>query len=228
MKKSALIAIFLLVLTNCSVSVARSSGQDEPPPPANEYFPKTWVEYRSREGKFKIKFPKTPHESSETQEGDGGPSTVYIAEHKGLLLYVSTFADAAAPITDAKKFLNNIDQAWLDANSARNLHVMKNEEVSFGGFPARFLQVETSRDVVRVRWVVVNGRVYYQFVAAPKHQNALESENGYEKLAMAFFNSFELNEMMLITGWAYDGPTRLCTKSSFGYSRSCSGGAICL
>jgi hypothetical protein len=194
MKISVWLAICLVVVASFSVSFAQGSGQDDPPAPASEYFPKTWVEYQSRAGKFKIKFPKTPQESSETQEGNGGPSTVYIAQHKGLLLYVSTYADAAARIDDAKEFLNGIHQDWLAANSARNLHVVKNEEVSVAGFPARFLQVETARDVVRVRWIVVKDRVYYQFVAAPKHQNAMESENGYEKLAMTFFNSFELTK----------------------------------
>ena len=90
--------------------------------------------------------------------------------------------------------LSNISQAWLEANSARKLQVIKNEEVSIAGHPARFLQVETQADVVRVTWVVVQDRVYYQFVAAPKHQNALESENGYQKLAMGFLDSFELTK----------------------------------
>jgi hypothetical protein len=56
------------------------------------------------------------------------------------------------------------------------------------------LEVETSRDVVRVRWIVVKDRGYYQFVAAPKHQNAMKSENGYQELATAFFDSFELTK----------------------------------
>jgi hypothetical protein len=41
---------------------------------------------------------------------------------------------------------------------------------------------------------MVQDRIYYQFVAAPKHKDALESENGYEKLAMGFLNSFELTK----------------------------------
>ena len=64
----------------------------------------------------------------------------------------------------------------------------------FSGYPAQFLHVETPEHVVRVRWVIVKERIYYQFVAAPKHQNAMESANGYEKLAMAFLDSFELNK----------------------------------
>ena len=194
MKKSCWFAVILLTLASCSASYAQIRGQGDPPPPANEYFPKTWVEYRPREGRFKINFPETPNESSEIQQGEGGPSTVYIAEHKGILLYVTTYADVAAPIADAKKYLTGIAQEWLEANSARNLHVIKNEDVTIGGFPALFLEAENSRGVVRVRWVVVKNRIYYQFVAAPKHQNAMESENGYEKLAMAFFNSFELTK----------------------------------
>lgn len=54
------------------------------------------------------------------------------------------------------------------------------------------MHVETPRDVVRVRWILVKNRIYYQFVAAPKHKSVMESENGYEKLAMSFLDSFEL------------------------------------
>jgi len=194
MKISRWFAIFLLLFASGLTALAQTNRQDEPPPPSNEYFPKTWVDYKSREGKFKIKFPQTPRESSETQEGSAGPSTVYIAEHKGLLLYVATYADAGAVITDAKTYLTNIVQAWLEANSARNLHVIRNEEIAVAGLPARSLEVETSRDVVRVRWIIAKDRVYYQFVAAPKHQNAKMSDNGYQTLALAFFDSFELTK----------------------------------
>ena len=195
MKISRGLAIFLLLLASGLTAFAQTNSQDEPPPPAKEYFPKTWVEYKSQAGKYKIKFPETPRESSETQQGSDGPATVYIAEHKGLLLYVATYADAAAAgITDPKEFLSGISQSWLEANSARNLHVIKNEEIAVAGFPARWLEVETARDVVRVRWIFAKDRVYYQFVAAPKHQNAMKSENGYQELALAFFNSFELTK----------------------------------
>lgn len=195
MKISRSLAIFLLLFATGVTAYAQTNSQGEPPPPSKEYFPNTWVEYKPQGAKFKIKFPETPRESSETQEGSAGPATVHIAEHKGLLLYVATYADAAAAgITDPKEFLSGISQSWLQANSARNLHVIKNEEISVAGFPARSLEVETSRDVVRVRWIVVKDRVYYQFVAAPKHQGALKSENGYQELALAFFNSFELTK----------------------------------
>lgn len=194
MKISRWLAIFLLLFASGLAASAQTTNSDEPPPPSNEYFPKTWVEYKSQAGKFKIKFPQAPRESSETQEGSAGPATVYIAEHKGILLYVATYADAGVAIPDAKKFLTDIVQAWLEANSARNLHIVRNEEISVAGLPARSLEVESSGDIVRVRWIIAKDRVYYQFVAAPKHQNAMMSENGYQTLALAFFDSFELTK----------------------------------
>ncbi|HEV2835402.1 MAG TPA: hypothetical protein VGW58_08800, partial [Pyrinomonadaceae bacterium] len=178
----------------CFGSLSQSNRRDDPPPPSDEYFLRTWVEYSAPSGKYKIKFPKTPREYSEIQEGIGGQSTVYVAEYKGVLLYVTTYGDSPSHISDAKIFLSNISKAWLEANAARKLQVIKNEEVSLGGYQARFLQIETQQDVVRVRWIVVKDRVYYQFVAAPKHRNALESENGYHKLAMGFLDSFELTK----------------------------------
>ena len=194
MKISRWVTIFLLLFASGLAASAQTNNQGEPPPPSPEYFPRTWVEYKPQGGKYKIKFPQTPRESSETQQGKDGPATVYIAEHKGLLLYVATYAEAGTETIDAKTFLTDIAQSWLEANSARNLHVIKNEETSVAGLPARFLEVETSRDVVRVRWIATKDRVYYQFVAAPKHQGALKSENGYQELALAFFDSFELTK----------------------------------
>jgi hypothetical protein len=170
--------------------LGQTNPQEAPPPPSDEYFPSKWIQYSSEPGRFKIKFPKTPRESSETQE----QTKVYIFEHKGLLLYVATYADSLERIPDAGSYLDGVTQAWLDMNSGRNLHVVSNKPVTFAGYPARFLHVETPRDVVRVRWIVVKERIYYQFVAAPKHQNAMESANGYEKMAMAFLDSFELNK----------------------------------
>jgi hypothetical protein len=38
---------------------------------------------------------------------------------------------------------------------------------------------------------VVGDRIYYQFVLAPKRFKAPTSENGYDKLLTAFFDSFE-------------------------------------
>lgn len=182
----------MLMITCYSACKAQTNQTEDPPSPSNEYFPDKWHDYVSNGGKFRIKFPKIPRESSEIQEGAGGKSTVYIAEHKGILYYVTTYADSASHISDAKGFLNGISNQWLDANSARKLQVIKNEDISFNGKPGKFLQVETTKDVVRVRWIVVKDRIYYQFIAAPKHENAMESKNGYEKLATAFFNSFEL------------------------------------
>lgn len=195
MKLATSFLFCLLILTSYSVCNAQTSPSDNPkppPPPSKEYFPNTWQEYVSDSGKFKIKFPKMPREYSEVQEGAGGKSTVYIAEHKGLLYYVTTYADSATRISDAKGFLKGVSEAWLNANSARNPTVIKNEDVSFNGSPGKFLQIETANHVVRVRWIVVRDRVYYQFVASLKHENAMESKKGYEKLAMAFLDSFEL------------------------------------
>ena len=191
MKLSLTFLIYLLLLTSGSACIAQKNQSVDPPPPSAEYSSQTWVEYVSDAGKFKIKFPQKPRESSEVQNGIGGQSTVYVAEHKGLLLYVTTYGDSASHIPDARAFLRDISKGWLEANSARKLQVVKDEVISVHSYPGHFLQVETQQDVVRIRWIVVKDRVYYQFVAAPKHQNALDSKNGYERLAMGFLDSFE-------------------------------------
>ena len=187
MKTNCTLFVCLLLLAACSASMAQTQTD-----PSDESNPHKWVSYVSEAGKFKIKFPAKPTESSEVQEGEGGPSNVYLAEYKGLLLYVTTYGNSASHITDAKLYLKNVGNAWLDANSLHNIHVLKDEEISFKNNPGRFVVVETQMQVVRARWIVVGNRIYYQFVLAPKRYNAPASENGYEKLATAFFDSFEL------------------------------------
>lgn len=188
MKLSSLL-FFLILLMGSSAALGQTTAQSDPPSPSDEYSTQRWVDYNSA-GKFKIRFPKTPRESTERQQD----ATVYVAEHKGLLRYVATYADSLIHISDPKGFLRNISQAWLDANAARNPRVVNSEDTSVGTYPAKFLRVETQRHVVRIRWIVVNNRIYYQFVAAPNDQVAAESANGYEKLAMNFLNSFELTK----------------------------------
>jgi hypothetical protein len=194
MRLLSLVGVFLIAVTTCSAVMAQAKPDDGPPAPSTEYSLQQWVDYSSVPGRYKTKFPKSPRESTQVQGDVGRQSTVYITEHQGILLYVTTFADLPERVPDAKVYLSNLSEGWLEANSARNLKVIKNEDISFNGNPARFLQVETPRDVVRARWVVVKDRIYYQFVAAPKHQNAMDSENGYEKLAMGFLNSFEITK----------------------------------
>jgi len=187
------IAILLfLFLFGCSTAIAQKNQANTPRPPSDESNPQKWVSYGSEPGKFKIKFPAEPHESSEVQEGESGPSTVHIAEYKGLLYYATTYGDSASHIDDAKGFLNKVSATWLDANSLHNIHLLSNDPISFKNYPGRVVVVETQMEVIRARWIVVRDRIYYQFVLAPKRYNAPASENGYAKLATAFFDSFEL------------------------------------
>lgn len=190
-----LCALLLLSWFACAAQQNPTAGPPPPPPPpADEYFPQKWVKYVSESGNFKIKFPKSPREYFEIQNGLNGQATVYIAEYKGLLLYVASYSDSPAPIFDVKVFLQNISNAWFEANSARKLQIVRDDEIWFMGYQGRFLQVENEREVVRVRWLVVKDHIYYQFVAAPKHKNAMASDNGYEKLALSFFDSFEIGK----------------------------------
>lgn len=190
MKLHLAVLLFLFVVATSSTSLAQKN-QANATPPSDEYNPQKWVSYVSELGKFKIKFPAEPHESSEVQQGENGPSTVHIAEHKGLLYYATTYADSASHIDDANRFLNGVRDTWLDANSLHNIHLLRDEPLS-KSHPGRIVVVETQTEVVRARWIVVRDRIYYQFVLAPKRYKATAGENGYDKLATAFFDSFDL------------------------------------
>jgi hypothetical protein len=173
---------------------------EPPPPPANDYFPQRWKEFTSIEGRFKILFPGTPQQSSETIANPSGRQlSFHRLTYKSFISYRVTYADYAKPIDDpetVKKFFDTIRDGTLSGVTQFNPRVLHEADFSLDGHPGRFIEMELAGNlIVRIKWVAVKERLYYVAVNAPKgHVDALEGKNGYEKIAMSFLDSFKLTK----------------------------------
>jgi hypothetical protein len=179
--------------------VTQAQVPPPPPPPANDYFPQKWKEFLSVEGKFKIRFPGIPKESSTERESNGIKLIVRSVNYKSFILYGVTYTDYPQNVDDpsiVKNFLDNVRNGGLSGIAETKPRIIKESNISVNGHPSRFLQVEMDgKAILRAKYVAFKNRLYIVGVTTPKgHQNALGAENDYEKIAMSFLDSFQIIE----------------------------------
>lgn len=180
-----------------SVSAQAPPPPPPPPPPARDYFPASWEQYESKEGRFRVRFPGKPKEESSIQETSTGKLNVHSMRYKGLLAYQVSYIDFAKPLDDAataKQVFQAMRASALEASKEQNSLVVKEKEVSVNGYPGYFLHIEFNGKMVgRLEWVLVSNRVYTITVEGRKSStNELEGKDDFEKIAMGFINSFEV------------------------------------
>jgi hypothetical protein len=194
--------LILVMLLYCATPVIAqqnkpSNDPPPPPPPANDYFPKKWKEFSSTDGKFKVLFPGVPKESSNVQENDVGKLNIHFVTYKSFISYSVVYTNYPRNVEESstiKKFLDDVRDGGLSAVSKANPKIIKESDITLGGHPGRFLQVELAGNaVLRVKWIAFGERLYVVSVTTPKgHYNALGAENDYEKIAMSFLDSFQI------------------------------------
>ncbi|HEV7860528.1 MAG TPA: hypothetical protein VGO91_18055 [Pyrinomonadaceae bacterium] len=197
-------AILLLIMMSSMLLCAAQTKQtivevvEPPPPPANDYFPQRWKEFTSVEGGFKILFPGTPQQTSETLAIPSGQHlTFHRLIYKSFIYYRAAYADYPRPIDNpetVKKFFDTVRDGTLAALVQLNPHILSEADFSLDGHPGRIIEMELSGNlIVRMKWIAVKERIYYVSVHTPKGQeNAFEGKNGYEKIAVSFLDSFKL------------------------------------
>ncbi|HYE72062.1 MAG TPA: hypothetical protein VEF04_01975 [Blastocatellia bacterium] len=202
--KSVLRAVLCtLPLILISASLAKTTLQGPPPPPppppAADYSPKSWKEYQSESGKFSIKLPGQPKESSTSAESPTGQVTINSWTHgtASFITYTISWWDSPNLTGDAKvikEALDTLRDKGLATISQVSHKVLKEEDVQVEGYPGKLLFIEVAdKMLIRVKWIIVDKRVYAITVQTRKDPpNAMMSENGYEQIAMSYLNSFRL------------------------------------
>lgn len=198
--RSRTIALLLSLLLSSAYYLAVStaaSAQDPPPPPppVKDYFPDKWDEYTSREGKFRIRFPKEPREFARTQ----GQFEVRSLEHKGLLHYRVSYVDYKTPLDDPKTvtgLLQGIKGAALGSIQGKGVRVVADREVTVDGRKGVYIHVEVEgKEVVRMQWVAAGSVLYTVGVSGRKGSpNEMEGKDDFEKVASGFIGSFHLTQ----------------------------------
>ena len=163
--------------------VTKSQG---PPPPARDYFPDKWDEYTSEQGRFRIRFPGKPTE-------EFSPVGVHFLSYAGLLNYRVSYVDEPELSDDpvsAKRYLQETKSATLELTKISGERIVSERTVTVDGHPGYFSHVESATGWIRSQEVVVGKRVYTMIVEGRK--DALAGKNDFEKVALAFINSFKL------------------------------------
>jgi hypothetical protein len=158
-----------------------------------------WAEFSSTEGRFNILFPGPPLQSSIQMELPSGDSLLHVASYQSSIVYSATYTDYPkapnGPIA-IKKFLDDIRIGELKSATALGMspNVLSETDISFDGYPGRFLVVEFSGNrIYRRKLVIVKSRIYIIAATAPRDDaNTLTEKNSYEKLSMKFINSLSL------------------------------------
>ncbi|HKR02701.1 MAG TPA: hypothetical protein VJT09_18630 [Pyrinomonadaceae bacterium] len=190
--------IFALFLSVFYVMVETGVGAQEPlPPPAPDYFPDRWDECTSQQGRFRIRFPGKPKESTTTEDTPAGKLVTLDLQYKGLLQYSVTFMDYEKLLSGQpteQQLLEGSKNAVLDKMKANNMRLMKERAVTIDGHAGYFLHAEYGASgVVRVEWVIAGKRVYILVVDGRKGSpNELEGKDDFEKVAVGFINSFHV------------------------------------
>lgn len=204
--KSVLRAVlYIMPLILISTAVAKTTEQGppppSPPPPVADYSPKTWKEYQSESGKFSIKLPGQPKESA--MAADGLTFNTWLYGESSFITYGISWWDYPALPNDAKGIKEMLDLLRTTAlvtiplsnpNVLKEPKVLKEEDAKVEQYPGRLLLIELDdKTFVRMKWVIVNNRIYAISVQTRKDPpNAMMSENGYEQIAMSYLNSFRL------------------------------------
>lgn len=194
-KIPTIVLLVLLATTFCwlAATSAHAQNQPPPPPPANDYFPNNWDEYSFPAGRFKIRFPKKPEETVETQ----GEFEVHSVQYRGLIRYRISYVDYKVPIDDpqkVKEILQGIKTAGLNAIRDKGLQVIADREVVVDGHAGIFVHFEVqSKDVIRLQWVAAGSCLYTISAESRKGSpRELEGQDDFEKVAMGFISSFHV------------------------------------
>lgn len=182
----------MVLMSACHVMAAATTHAQEPLPPApraKDYFPDKWDEYTSAQGRFRIRFPGKPREEL-------SPADVHFLSYSGLLEYRISYVDEpelTGDLDTAKHYLNESKSASLLITKISGERIIREKAVTVNGHPGYFLHTESDNAWVRTLEIVVGQRVYTIIVEGRKGRAyKLQEKADFEKVAMAFFNSFKL------------------------------------
>ena len=192
MRYILLIIVMVLLPSAHFISVISVNAQD-PPPPAKDYFPKTWDEYCFPAGQFCIRLPEKPTESKTTQ----GRFEANSIEYKGLITYRVTYVDYQVQIDDpqkVKEMLQGLKTSALNSIRDKGVRIVADREVTVDGHAGIYLHLEVgANEVIHIEWLPAGTRLYTISTTSRKGSpQELEGKDDYEKVATGFVGSFRL------------------------------------
>ena len=192
------IALTALLVAFCgATSSFAQTTPAPPPPPIPDYSPESWKEFTFENDNVKIRYPKQPTLTTVDKDSSGVAIRNYVhASFIRLVLSVNEYPSTVnlEAVLPTKDLFLKLREGML-ANIARfDPHIIKEYDTSVSGYPAKFMHVEGSNgDVVRTKFFVVKNRFYILMTSVKKgSKHGSNSENDFEKVAMAFLDSVQL------------------------------------
>ena len=184
---------FLLIIILLLTSPLYGVRAQDPPPPAKDYFPATWAEYSFPAGKFRIRFPEKPTESTSTEDR----LEIHSIQYKGLIIYQVSYVDFPVPIDDPKKvneMLQGLKTAALNSIHDKDVRIIAEREVAVDGYTGILLHLEVgANEIVRIQWVPAGSRLYTISTTSRKGSpQEMEGKDDYEKVVAGFIGSFHV------------------------------------
>jgi hypothetical protein len=191
--KNKILTIVMVLLVPAAFVAAYAQGPPPPPPPAKDYFPNTWDEYSFPSGKFRIRFPQKPVEST-TIDGEYKTNSV---NYKGLLDYQVSYVDYGVLIDNpqkVKEMLQALKTAALNSIRPKGVQIIADREVVVDGHSGVFIHVEVgAKEVIRMQWVAAGSRLYSISTVSRKGiPQELEGKDDFEKIVVGFIGSFHI------------------------------------
>jgi hypothetical protein len=190
--KNKILTIVMVLLAPAAFVAAYAQGPP-PPPPAKDYFPDTWDEYSFPSGKFRIRFPQKPVESTTSN----GKLKMNSIKYKGLVDYEVFYIDYGVPIDNpqkVKEMLQAMKTAALNSIQAKGVQIIADREVVVDGYSGVFIHLEVgASEVIRLQWVAAGSRLYTISTTSRKGSpQELEGKDDYEKIVVGFIGSFHV------------------------------------
>jgi len=155
----------------------------------------TWKEFLSAEGKFKIKFPGTPYQTSLQLAKE---LKFQVAGYQSAGSYSVRYVDFPEIVKDPaalKVFLDSMRDAELEylEQRGKKFEILSETDVAHDRYLGRMLVLELPNNVIyRNKTIVVNNRLYVLTALVPKDDAQSATGNVYEQLSMKFIDSFGL------------------------------------
>jgi len=187
----------LLVLACALVFSSPVLAQIDPPKAVDDYFPDKWQTYEFKDDKFTIRLPGKPKETPGTRANGGVTIKENSIEYRGVVRFFIISAEYSFDFEKqgkAQDALEGAKQNGLLQIKDLEPRIIKEENFTLEGHPAKFLHVETNTgEVLRTKIIIVNTHAYIVIAESGKTaKGVMGSENDYEKIAVAFLDSFHL------------------------------------
>jgi len=186
----------ILLISLIAAHGAARAQQPDGPPPAPDYFPKTWKEFNSLEGGFRVSLPGPPSTSTEIKPGNSVLHSFTYGSGT-FIFYSVTYRDlpkSYATEKEARDFLNGIRDTRLLGMEGK-MELLSQREITRDGQPALFLEIHLLTDRRLRELDVIRGARHYNLIVITfNNHQAMGSANAYGEIANSFIDSFHLLE----------------------------------